>query len=143
MNELEKQLRSWTPRAPSDKIARQLFPERNGFSRFSFWPQSWNWVAPVMACFVTMLVSSRGVDSRGNFFVEPGSNAVFATVALSSLATSNLEMRSEGKPLTLTKVDLNLEWNVWSKASFESTNRSQSPSSIGSLPFEGTNNSRL
>ena len=144
MNDLEKQLSSWKPRPASPRLARRLFPHRApavpGAAR---WPISWNWLGPVAACFVTVLAISRDLQPHAAPWGAPDSNAVFATVSLSSMAASNLESQLGEKRLALTKIDLNLEWNVWSRATFESTNQSRSNSSMGSLFVGRTNHSRL
>lgn len=143
MNDLEKQLSSWKPRPASDKIERRLFPNGAGAGRPSRALLSWNWLGPVAACFVTLLAVSRELQPRPGAWGSPGADRVFATVSLSSMAASNVESHLGENQLSLTKLDLNLEWNVWSRATFESTNQARSSSSMDSLTVARTNNSRL
>ena len=59
-NELENQLRSWTPRGPSEKVKQNLFGRAAGPAAalhahaWSGHP-TWHWMAPVMALFVLCL----------------------------------------------------------------------------------------
>ena len=53
-NELENQLRSWTPRAPSEKVKARLFGAGAAAAdarAFAGHP-TWHWLAPAMAMFV-------------------------------------------------------------------------------------------
>src|SRR5580704_4729101 len=89
MNPLENQLQSWTPRRPSPEIARRLFapavtpslrpPRRAG---------AWNWLSPVAACALTMLVAVHtanrvpgrlGQASNANFFTSLVLNAAVSS----------------------------------------------------------------
>ena len=109
MNPLEKQLQSWTPRRPSPEIARRLFaPAARPSPRPSRRAPAWNWLSPVAACILTMLVTVH-VASRVPAPLARGSNGViFATLILNVAATSNIAAYS------LSQMDENLEWNVWS-----------------------------
>ena len=58
-NELENQLRSWTPRGPSEKVKQNLFGTGAGrtsteAAALHTWHghPTWHWLAPVMAMFV-------------------------------------------------------------------------------------------
>jgi hypothetical protein len=55
-NELENQLRSWTPRGPSEKVKQAIFGTAvvRGAGRSHTWAghPTWHWLAPVMAMFV-------------------------------------------------------------------------------------------
>jgi hypothetical protein len=111
MNPLEKQLQSWTPRRPSPKIARRLF----GRAETPSWPlarraSAWNWLSPVAACALTMLVAVH-TASRAPGRLATGSNAtIFASLMLNAVASSNIATFS------LTEVDENLEFNIWPNA---------------------------
>jgi hypothetical protein len=106
MNPLENRLQSWTPRRPSPKIARRLFgPAEKPFTRPAPRAGAWNWLSPVAACALTMLVAvhaaSRAPGHRGS------DAAFFATLMLDAAATSNIA------PISLSEVGENLEYNIW------------------------------
>jgi hypothetical protein len=104
MNLLEKQLLSWTPRRASPKIIRRLFAPASRTSRRA---QAWNWLSPVAACALTMLVAIH-VASRMPAPLAQGSNgAIFATLILNAAANSNIVTYS------LNQMDENMEFNIW------------------------------
>ena len=110
-NQWENQLQSWTPRRPSPKIARRLFASMEkpslALARRAW---AWNWLSPVAACALTMLVAVHAA-SRSPGRSAAGSNApLFALVALNAAASSNFAA------LPLSQTDQNLEYNVWSHA---------------------------
>jgi hypothetical protein len=118
----EKQLQSWSPRPPSDRVARQLF--ENGAShraaravapihRIEFW----NWLTPVAACCLTMIVLCSGVNRRAVPLQGRDNASYFATLMLSASASNVTPQTFE-----LSKVDENIEWNVWPHASLPTTN---------------------
>jgi hypothetical protein len=53
-NELENQLRSWTPRAPSEKVKARLFGGAAGHAVATTDTRhpTWHWLAPAMAVFL-------------------------------------------------------------------------------------------
>jgi hypothetical protein len=111
MNPLENQLQSWTPRRPSPKLARQLFGRAEkpslGLARRA---RTWNWLSPVAACALTMLVAVH-TASRAPGRLAVGSNAtIFASMVLNAAASSNFAT------FTLSQIDENLEYNVWPHA---------------------------
>jgi hypothetical protein len=76
-NELENQLRSWTPRGPSEKVKQKLFGvvEAAGPSAIVHpWSghPAWHWFAPVMALFVLCLFLA------GSHPVNPGGSLEFS-----------------------------------------------------------------
>jgi hypothetical protein len=111
MNPLENQLQSWTPRRPSPKIARRLFgAEEKPSSRPARRAAAWNWLSPVAACALTMLVAVH-TASRAPGRLAQGANATFfASLMLNAASSSNFATFS------LTKMDENLEWNIWPHA---------------------------
>jgi hypothetical protein len=136
-NYLENQLRSWTLRPPSDKIAANLFAagiapaqKRSAFS--------WNWLAPATAAVFTMLVICGASPHSPTSLGQTDTNLFFASITMDN-ATSFRSESSLKTAFNLSKSDLNLEQNVWRTASFESTNLPQTHSSSRSLPVETTN----
>jgi hypothetical protein len=123
LNELETQLRSWSPRRPSARIERQLFAREAGGTpmagRFSF-----QWLAPATALLMVlcMLFSERSNPS----LASSGSGQwMVATIMSNQSAAPYL-------PGSFTR-----DANILSANSFEWTNGSRSPSSLG--PSKGTN----
>jgi hypothetical protein len=110
MNPLENQLQSWTPRRPSPKIARRLFgPAEKPSSRLARPAGAWNWLSPVAACALTMLVAVH-TASRAPGRLAQASNATLFAFVFDAAAASNFATFS------LSEMDENLEWNVWSHA---------------------------
>ncbi len=106
MNPLENRLQSWTPRRPSPEIARRLFgPAQKPSLHPARRAGAWNWLSPVAACALTMLVAvhaaSHGPGRRGS------DAAFFATLMLDAAATSNIAA------VSLSDVGGNLEYNIW------------------------------
>ena len=116
MNPLEKRLQSWTPRRPSPKIARRLFgPAEMPSLRHSRRGDAWNWLSPVAACALTMLVAVHSA-SRAPGRLTQGSNAPFLTsLILDAAATSNIAS------FAINEMDENLEYNVWPHATHHVT----------------------
>ena len=137
---LENRLRSWTPRRPSAEIGKQLFatPALPAQAR---WRQGWwNWLAPLAAGGAALVIfwtaSGGGAGQGGDKY---GSTS-FAAVVLSNLSSSSGDRSTSARPnFVLSKANLNLENNICEKATFDWTNRSQSPLSIPSLPSAKTN----
>ena len=110
-NPLESQLQSWTPRRPSPRIARRLFgPVEKASLGLARRAGAWNWLSPVAACALTMLVAVH-TASRAPGRLAPGSNAtLFASIVLNAAAYSNFATFS------LSQMDQNTEYNVWPHA---------------------------
>jgi hypothetical protein len=114
----EKRLHSWSPRQPSEKIARQLFesgrtPRPAQASPPMFRPrlEILNWLTPVAACCLTVIVLC-GNATRHAIPSSTRDNATFFAMA------SNVAL----KTFELSKGDENIEWNVWPHASLPTTN---------------------
>jgi hypothetical protein len=109
MSPLENQLQSWKPRRPSPKIARRLFgPAETPSLRFASPAAAWNWLSPVAACALTVLVAVHTASRVPGRLAAQGSNAtLFASIAA---VTSNIAS------YTVSEADENLEWNVWKHA---------------------------
>jgi hypothetical protein len=109
MNPLENRLQSWTPRRPSPKIARRLFgPAEKPSSRPARRADAWNWLSPVAACALTMLVAVHTASHAPGRLAQGSNTTFFATLMLNAAASSNIAT------FTLSEMDENLEWNVWS-----------------------------
>ena len=77
-NELENQLRSWTPRAPSEKVKARLFggAASHAVTTAGAGHPAWHWLAPAMAVFLFgMFVVSRqpgGLGPAGSVLAQFG-----------------------------------------------------------------------
>ena len=115
----DKQLQSWNPRRPSEKIARDLFETgRASRSASAVTPsirprlEILNWLTPVAACCLTVVVLC-GSATRHLTSIDTRDNATFFAMASSNVAL---------KTFALSKGDENIEWNVWPHASLPTTN---------------------
>jgi hypothetical protein len=116
----EDQLLSWTPRRPSDKIARQLFGTRPVSSAWKLLhaPDLWNWLTPAAACLVTMLVFVSGGYQRPAQPVSGDCATFYATVMLDASHNSNVFRQT----FSMNRVAVNMEWNVIPGFSVPATN---------------------
>jgi hypothetical protein len=111
MSPLENQLQSWTPRRPSPEIARRLFgPAAAPSLRPARRAGAWNWLSPVAACALTMLVAVHTASLMPGRLAS-GSNATFfSTLLFNAASSSNIAIYSANQ------MDENVEWNFWSHA---------------------------
>lgn len=137
-NQLENLFHSWKPRRPADRIAEGLFPPAIGTSAAKISVPIWRWLAPMAVCAFTLLVTLSGRPHVPSHLHEPDANLFFAGITMNSLGTFDSGMWRKSV-FALSKVDLNLEQNIWREATFESTNLGQTHSSMGSLPLGKTN----
>ena len=108
MNPLEKQLQSWTPRRPSPKIARRLFgPAEKPLSR-----NAWNWLSPVAACALTMLLAVHSANRAPARLAQDSNTTLFASLMLDIAVTSNIAN------VSFSGMDENVEWNVFPLPTF-------------------------
>lgn len=87
-NPVEHQLRSWKPRSPSVKLKRRLFGEAEQASPCaSGLGGRWGWLAPVMGCFLAMVVvSGSRTGQDGGFSAAPPTNWLAAATSNQSYA---------------------------------------------------------
>lgn len=100
---IEEQLRSWKPRRPSPKIEQRLFGAVA--ARLPSRMDLWSWLTPLAVCALTVLVQAarQPVSPAG----VANDTAFFATLMASSNEAS----------YSLSRLDENVEWNVWPRAS--------------------------
>jgi hypothetical protein len=84
-----------------------------------------------------MLVILGGQTHLQGPLGRPDTNLFFASITMNSVTSLNSAVSNS--EFNLSKVDLNLEQNVWRMATFESTNLGETPSSMDSLPSGRTN----
>jgi hypothetical protein len=107
MNSLENQLQSWMPRRPSARIARRLFAKAAPAPVFQRRVKVWNWLTPAAACVLTLMVAAQGASRHLPRESAPDNATFFATLMFNA-ATSNVQ-----QTFALSKMDENLEWNIW------------------------------
>jgi len=118
MNAWEKQLQSWTPRRPSAKVAARIFGRAEKAPELLRRAELWNWLTPVAACCLAMVVALGGSRYRAAHFDEATDATLIAAVALSG--ASNFQ-----PALPVGQFDPNMQWNVWDRiSSARLTNRS-------------------
>lgn len=121
MNWLETQLKSWAPRRPSARIKRRLFPTPSTGLKMIM---AFNWLAPTTVCMLLALA----VFKQDN--ISAASSRHDPAVAM-MLSNQNFVAY-------LTRGSSQIEHNIL-PATFESTNRSDSTSTIGFTPFTKPN----
>jgi len=107
MNSLEKQLQSWMPRRPSARIARRLFAKAAPAPVFLRRADVWHWLTPIAACVLTVMVAVHGASRHLPRLSVPDNATFFATLMFNA-ATSNVQ-----QTFVLSKMDENVEWNIW------------------------------
>jgi len=107
MNPLEKQLQSWTPRRPSASLARRLFAKAKPAPAFLRRTEVWNWLTPVAACVLTLLVAVNSPGRHSPRLRASDNPTLFATM-MCSAAISNVQ-----PTFVPGNLDENVEWNAW------------------------------
>jgi hypothetical protein len=86
---MEHQLRSWTPRNPSAKLKARLFPgaEHAVLESPSPFSGRWTWLAPVMGCFLAlMVISGTRTNQLGSLSARPATDWLTAVASNQSYA---------------------------------------------------------
>lgn len=125
-NPLETQLRSWTPRRPSQGLKARLFGRRplpRAGARLSL-----GWLAPATACLLLLFVTFNQTGG-GLSVTSPQGPIVAMTLSNVSLAA-------------YLPGSFPYERNALPADTFEWTNTSRSPSSIASFPLSKTNDTK-
>jgi hypothetical protein len=120
-NLLESQLRSWRPRRPSPNLKRRLFPATRAAAREFLWPL--RCLAPAAACLLVVLATLNQSGGMSAPAARPG-------LMLSMLGSNRI---------ACPPFDTQQEHNRILGLSFESTNRSESRSSVDSILPEKMN----
>jgi len=95
------------PRRPSARIARRLFATAAPAPVFLRRADVWHWLTPVAACVLTLMVAVHGASRHLPRLSVPDNATFFATLMFNA-ATSNVQ-----QTFVLSKMDENVEWNVW------------------------------
>lgn len=141
-NQLETQLRDWTPRPPSPELKKRIFAEPETAPvvapRTPRGMPAFHWLAPAAACCLTLFTLLRTNNFQNDRPDSRENHAIFA-VAMSSLTASNPTATLPAHWFGLSATDENLQWNIWSKASFDWTKEGQFLSTNRSLQLARTN----
>jgi hypothetical protein len=119
MNQLEKQLESWTPRPPSPKVRRRLFPV-NLVPRDQAAPLASLWIsvgATACLCFTSIWLA----------LPRHSSAHVFTAVGESNLIAG------------MTLPERSCQWNLWTAVNFDWTKAGSSVSITGPFGLGRTN----
>lgn len=133
MNALEKQLQSWTPRRPSAKTAARLFGRAEKTPDLLRRAELWNWLTPIAACCMAMLVALGGASYRTAHFDDAEDATLVAAVMLSG-SCSNLH-----PTLPVGQLDQNVQWNMWAQISPDRTTNLSRPAGLNGWPAILTN----
>jgi hypothetical protein len=96
-----------------------------------------SWLGPVASCAVAIFLLAGVAGFRS---LPMGGGGLLSMAALNvSPMHFSVEERGLEPAFAFHSTHLNLEWNICSRASFDWTNSTQSPSSKDSLPFAETN----
>jgi hypothetical protein len=109
MDSLEQEMRQWRPRQPAERLARRLFRRAELAPGTLRRTEFWNWLTPVAACALTVLVAVGSASYRDKVDVGEGGGMVFAGWILDPGA-SNVPQR-----VRLSQMDENVQWNVCPK----------------------------
>src|SRR6266516_4892152 len=99
-NELENQLRSWTPRGPSEKVKARLFGGAAGqaVTTAAAGHPTWHWLAPAMAVFLFgMFVVGRqpgGLEPAGSVLAQFGMSEPAEQARASHCANNSVQVMS-------------------------------------------------
>jgi hypothetical protein len=94
----------------------------------------WNWITPLAACCLAMLVALGGSRYRAARFPDTADADLVAAVMRSG-ASSNLQ-----PTLPVGQLDQNVQWNTWDRlAILRLTNLSESSANFQKLRASATN----
>jgi hypothetical protein len=102
-----KEMHLWTPRQPSQRIARRLFGKAHQAPAPWRRAELWGWLAPTAACALTLMLAVGGMNRRaesGESRVNPDGLAA----VMPGPDVSNTQQL-----FRLTQMDENVQWNVW------------------------------
>ena len=100
---MERQLRSWKPRSPSAKLKQRLFGEAEPLvSPEAQFGGRWAWLAPVMGCFLVMVVVSHSRTGHGELSATPtnwlaavASNQIYAAYIAGSFHSEQNALKKD------------------------------------------------
>ncbi len=109
IDSLEQEMRQWRPRKPSERLARRLFGRAELAPGTLRRTQFWNWLTPVAACALTLLVAVGSANYRDKSGAGEGGGLVFAGLMVDPGASNLPQM------VLLNEMDENVQWNACPK----------------------------
>jgi len=118
MDSLEQEMREWKPRKPPERLARRLFGREEGWNqdRAAGPPlqapaalrraEFWNWLTPVAACALTVLLAVGSANHRGEALEDKDGPSLFAGL------NSDAGPPNVPRMARLSQMDENVQWNV-------------------------------
>jgi hypothetical protein len=134
LNQLEKQLQSWTPRRPSARLKRQLFgaarqPADDASDFVAIMP-IWVKFAPVMCMLLLITLFCMPRHDRGPYLAVSGGSNMLASLSSNIAANCATDFRAQRQ-------------NVWQAVTFEWTKDGHSLSTTDSFLSGKTNLQKL
>jgi hypothetical protein len=137
LDPLERKMREWRPRRPAARLARRLFGQAELAPATLRRAEFWNWLTPVAACALTVLVAVGSAGHRGGSLEGKGGPVPFSGLS-SEFGASNLPW-----PAQLSQMDENVQWNVCPElAAPAGTSNGESAAPAGKQPAAATNLNR-
>jgi hypothetical protein len=106
-----KEIHSWKPRQPSERIARQLFARDGRNAEAVRRTERWEWLTPVAACGLTMLLAVGSMNRPAESLAGNDVTMDFAAEMLNPASSNTMQL------VRLSEMDENVQWNVWPKLS--------------------------
>jgi hypothetical protein len=104
-----RDIHSWEPRPPSERIARRLFARDGAKAEKVRRIERWGWLTPVTACGLTMLLAVGSMNRHAASLAGSDDPAEFAAEMLNPASSNTLQL------VLLSDMDENVQWNVWPK----------------------------
>ena len=106
VDSLEQEMREWRPRKPSGRLARRLFGRAELAPVTLRRAEFWNWLTPVAACALTVLVAVGSANHRGEALEGKDGTILFAGVGFEPGSSNVPQM------VRLSQIAENVQWNV-------------------------------
>ncbi|HXR06586.1 MAG TPA: hypothetical protein VN765_04595 [Candidatus Acidoferrum sp.] len=137
LDSLEQEMGQWRPRQPSGRLGRQLFGRKEPAPRTLRRTEFWNWLTPVAACALTVLVAVGSAQYRDKSVLTAGYGTAVDGMSLEA-AGSNLARR-----VVWSERDENVQWNACPKlAPVGEAQIAESPATGGERGAAATNLNR-
>ncbi len=129
---MEHQLRSWRPRGPSAKLKARLFPGTDPIPETPLvFGGRWAWLAPVMGCFLVMMVLSESRSNQLGYMAGRSNTDWLAAVA------------RDQSYAAYAAAGFHSEQNALQKDPIEWTNAPRLPDEVDSVNLPKTNHSAI
>jgi hypothetical protein len=109
LDSLEQEMGKWRPRQPSERLERPLFRRAERAPARPRRTEFWNWLTPVAACALTVLVAVGSANYRDKSVITEQEAMGMGGLRLNA-GWSNLPQR-----VVLSEMDENVQWNACPK----------------------------